>query len=329
MSTETIEQPAVVDGAKIMREANEAERARREGKQPDKAAAAAVVAEEPVKTEEQRRRASGESRKWRELYELRGRLKAYEELGVKTGAKVEEKVAPKADEAPKREAFATQEEYDDARVDYRANQLIEKKLAEKEQATAETGEIQDVIGAVQSQLAEAKNEFKDWDAVIEEGNKTAIPDNFPDFAPVLFGALLSTARAKVPVYNDLLYHFAKNPAELIDLMKRENSAKGMEKKAGERIVSEVMDEFRDLCGDLRAEKKLRTKTDGGKVEETKAAVRASDDAARKPKPEPSESLKTAGGSPTTTGKPDVTKDPAGFMRWENEREKGSGNIRPR
>lgn len=333
MSTAVIETPVaapiVVDGLEIMRKANEAEQLRRQGKVPEP-----VKADEPVKPagheEAAKQRLSGERRKWRELYELRGRIKAYEEMGLQPKPAKAEAAKP-AETVLARADFKTDEEFaaHQRRDEIRAE--AGRVLAERDAAAGETQEITDIRAAMDAQNTVAKEEFADWEKVIEEGNKVALPGELHQYAPVLFISLLKSAKAAVPVYNDLIYHFAKHPDALIALMDREHSAAGMEKSKGERVVASVIEDFRELCGELRAEKRLRTKKDDGIVKSTKAPVRASADAAQaaldalKPAPSESATVKT-GSSPT------IEKPKAGSKEWfdlENQKEKGTGNIRLR
>ena len=99
---------------------------------------------------------------------------------------------PKEIVEPKREAFATEEEFVEAKIQYGVDQGIKKRDAEREEANR--------LERANKRLAEAKEIVPDFEAV------TAANLNWP-------GAVAHYMRGS-DMFAELGYHFAKNPAEL-------------------------------------------------------------------------------------------------------------------
>lgn len=97
---------------------------------------------------------------------------------------------------PKAEDFADEAEYHAAVIDYRVEQKLEAKLAEREQRQAQ----QTAAQAFQSSVIAAREKYADYDTVIT-GSRVGISDAMKE-------ALFASPQA-----GDLLYHLARNPAE--------------------------------------------------------------------------------------------------------------------
>jgi hypothetical protein len=109
---------------------------------------------------------------------------------------------PKAEPAtrPKREAFESQEAYEDAVVDFRVKeQLATEKKAEASRVTQEAErQLNEAAGA---RVDAARKAVPDWEETLE-GAKQVVPIHIQDFM------------RRDEKFAELGYHFAKNPKEL-------------------------------------------------------------------------------------------------------------------
>lgn len=161
-----------------------------------------------------------------EIGELKGRLKAYEELGLvkpgKEGAgSGQSSTGATADPEPQRSQFATDAEHVRALSRWDARQEAAKllgKQTEAQQSTQQLEAYRDHLKAMDAKAAEDMKSIADWDTVAKEAaeNEDAIEFS-PDDHPTLMGLLASS-----DVKAFVLYHFAKNQEELqkmLDLTK--------------------------------------------------------------------------------------------------------------
>lgn len=116
-------------------------------------------------------------------------------------AKLKEQLNPKplVEEAkpPKRDDFETDEAYDDARIDYRADQRISAQRAE-EAAQRETARQAQVVETAKARIAHALDIVPDYAEVTE-----AVDVKVPEF--------VSSYMQESEMFAELGYHFAKNP----------------------------------------------------------------------------------------------------------------------
>lgn len=144
------------------------------------------AAEKPKKTFTQeeldhkmaRERRSWERKKDRELAELKGRL---EELSKKPAAAAKDNSGETTLVAPKRDDYATYEEYLEARADYRTdlrNQERDEKLRkqqEQERTERQTVDRQkELTKLANDRISEGRKEFADFDQVIADAFEEGI-----------------------------------------------------------------------------------------------------------------------------------------------------------
>ena len=305
-----------------LEQSNLADQARREGKEPPKPAAPAEVADEsavekPHQASRSERRLQNRLRE--EIGELRGRLKAYEELGMKPEpARVPP--AAVADPEPERKNFASDAEYNralgrwDARQEVaKATERVETKLTEREQQAAELEQLRADIAASETQAqADIKELFPDWEQV----SKEALDDpDAPEFTPAEHPMLMMMI-ARSDMKARVLYHFAKNPEALESML-------GLTKTPDRQIAA-----FHRLEG--RVEKlydKPKVAQAAGKVQEERATHPAEANAGRSKqstsesdarKPRPSSEVAARGGTA-------VPEEPAvGSAAWMAARNARTG-----
>ena len=302
---------------------NAADQARREGKEVPKPAAAAEVVEEsavekPHQASRSERRLQNRLRE--EIGELRGRLKAYEELGMRPGSVPPAAVAaPVTDPEPQRREFGTDAEYNralgrwDARQEVaKATERVETKLTEREQQAAELEQLRADIAASEIQAqADIKELFPDWEQV----SKDALDDpDAPEFTPAEHPMLMMMI-ARSDMKARVLYHFAKNPEALEGML-------GMTKTPDRQIAA-----FHRLEG--RVEKlydKPKVAQAAGKGQEERATHPAEANAGRSKstsesdarKPRPSSEVAARGGTA-------VPEEPAvGSAAWMAARNARTG-----
>ena len=231
MSTAVVTPPAEpvqFDPKAHFEQRNAAEQARKEGKEPVKAAPAPpgarpaaedgkTAVEEPKHPPEQAPRQSRSARREQnrlreEIGELRGRLAAYEEFGVKPNPAVSTAAAD--DPEPKIQDFASEGEYYRALGRWDARQEVKKAESKLEQRDTQKNELEqlkaDIAAAEAKAQTDIKDLFPDWDEVSE---KSAEDEDAPEFVPAdhpMFMMMLARSDMKARI----LYHFAKNPEEL-------------------------------------------------------------------------------------------------------------------
>ena len=303
---------------------NAADQAHREGKEVPKPAEVAAAAEEPAA--EKPHQASRSERRLQnrlreEIGELRGRLKAYEELGMKPASVAPAAVAsPVADPEPQRKNFASDAEYNralgrwDARQEVaKATERVETKLTEREQQAAEMEQLRADIAASETQAqADIKELFPDWEQVSKDVMDD--PDS-PEYKPADHPMLMMMI-ARSDVRARVLYHFAKNPEALESML-------GMTKTPDRQIAA-----FHRLEG--RVEKlydKPKVAQAAGKGQEERATHPAEANAGRSKqstsesdarKPRPSSEVTARGGTA-------VPEEPvAGSAAWMAARNARTG-----
>ena len=136
-----------------------------------KAAADAAKVATPVAVAEPEKRASGDERKFRSLLSKRDR--EIGELRARLDAALPKPAAAAAaapDAAPKREAFATQELFDDAKLAYGVKRELEKTTA----TAAQAKEISDTLAGYNALIAAAPEKYPDWAETLAAGKDGAL-----------------------------------------------------------------------------------------------------------------------------------------------------------
>lgn len=184
-------------------------------------ASTAVVdpAAEPVK------RASGDERKFRRLLSKRdqeiGELRAkVDQLTPKQAAGAAKTVDTNA--APKREDFASDELFDDARIAHAAQAATKKALDERASEEGLTKEVRDLTASYNERMERGPQKYDDWADVIAGAKGAALNVDLSKECPGLFGAIL-----KSPYNDDCFYHWLKDSSKLqvlIDQYKTDPSA---------------------------------------------------------------------------------------------------------
>lgn len=203
-----------------LKQANERQEAAKSGKlpetpakEPEKATPVIVAPVKDVdrKDDSEHRPSRSQRRTERRLVEeigqLKGRLQAYEELGL-TGRKP---AAPiNSDPEPQREQFATDSEYNRAAGRWDARQEAKKTVAEADKGTKaerEAEAFQAHIVAMDRKAVEDIKGIADWEEVAAAA---ADDDDAPEFPPAEhqeFVQMLAMSDIKAR----MLYHLAKNP----------------------------------------------------------------------------------------------------------------------
>ena len=313
MADATSEQFDAVAHIKAANEAESAIRAGKEAPKPEATKDPAVVPERAPEGEQPHlpRSVRREINRLREeAGELRGRLKAYEELGINRPAAAKAAEATKEDPEPLRKDFGTDADFNRALGRWDARQEVSKAEAKAATKEGQKAEIDALRAEVEASEAKAQTDIKtlfpDWEAV----SKAAADDpEAPEFVPAEHPVLM-TLLARSDVKAHLLYHFAKEPAVLEKLLAMTG------KDQNKQIVA-----FHRLEG---AVERLYAKAPEKKAE--KASETAAERDARKPRP--SESVVVRGGT-ATDGAPSMlladgkTINPA----WKAARNAAAG-LRP-
>jgi hypothetical protein len=121
----------------------------------------------------------------------------------------EERAAPvqkaePTDAAPQRDAFETYEEYIEARAEWKAEQKVQKAIAEiesRQQRSTQEGTQQQRVQQFQAQVQKVRTEVQDFDAVMEAADEVPLTQAMRE-------AILESEVGAL-----LTYHLAKNPAE--------------------------------------------------------------------------------------------------------------------
>lgn len=287
------------DISKFFAERNAREAAARTGKEAPKADGKPIEAkptDEPARSS----KPSGDTRKLfktlRENGELRARLDMLEKQ-VNAG---EEKKAPAADPnaEPKRADFASDQEYADARTDWKAKQTTEAALKDREHTEAQQKEAERISKAFESQMKAAadpeKGGFPDWGDLLKS-SKAANVDIYAA-SPEIFGAFLSSEYAK-----EVMYEWLKKPETLTFILETAKTDKAAALRQFHRLEGRVAREV---------EAKPADKPEKPKPEEKKAAPE------EKPKPRPTASARVNAGEA-------VPESPApGTKAWRDMRNAG-------
>jgi hypothetical protein len=300
------QQEPVFDIAKHMAERNARDTARAAGKEPppvEKPAEAEpekpveAKAEEPVKSS----KPTGDQRKLfktlRENGELRARLAMLEEK-INGATKEAPKAAESASDEPKRFDFATDDEYRDARAEWKAKTTTENVLKAKEVETVQNAEVSRVADQFDKQMRLAQDSYPDWSELLKS-SKAANIDIYAA-APELFGAFISSEYAK-----DVMYEWLKNPETLEFIIDAYKTDPRSALKAFHRMEGRVARE-------VEASSESESKTSKKATEPGKKAAEVEE----KPKPRPTASMR----APAGEAPPD---EPApGTKAWMERRNAG-------
>lgn len=214
---QTVETPDV-KSLDFMQQRNEREAALKAGTPaPEKPAPIEVkpvdtkADSEPPRPSRSERRAQNRLRE--EIGELRGKLAAYEELGVKPA-----QAAPGAeDPEPKRDQFKTDAEHQRALGRWDARQEAKKlvgNVQEEASAAQQRQEWEDHVRAMAAKMTEDIKTLPDWDEVAKDAEEL---EYVPSEHPTLMGFIHSSDLKAF-----ILYHFAKHPDEfqkMLDMSK--------------------------------------------------------------------------------------------------------------
>lgn len=252
----------------------------------NKAAAAAGVTTPPAE-----KRASGDERKFRrqlskrdqEIGELRAKIDALTPKQAAAAAvAVVDPNAPGA--APKREAFASDAAFEEARIAHVAKRELDKREAETERAK----EIRETIAAYNAQIAAGPEKYDDWAETLEAGKGAALSVDLGKECPSLFWAI-----ARSPNAADCFYAWLKDSKKLQGLIDTYKSG-----PQGETAAIVAFHRFEGQVG-----KDAPKKDDAEAVKARDPAKKADDAAAAKPKPKPSAAVSMKGGAAAPDGKP--------------------------
>lgn len=145
-----------------------------------------------------------------EAAELRGRLKAIEELGLSPKKEAEAKA--EVDPEPVRSDFASDAEFQRAVGRWDARQevkTVESQRAKTTEQEAQAKSFNEHCIAMEAKALEDMKTLKDWNQVAEAASGDDAPEFSPAEHPTLMG-LIASSDAKAYV----LYHFAKVPDDL-------------------------------------------------------------------------------------------------------------------
>ena len=185
-----------------------------------------------------------QKRAWRAERKAEKRIEA---LRTEFEAKITQSkpVASVSDDAPKREAFDTYEDYIEARADYRADQKVNKRFEEQEGKQAKKSEelkAKDTEKKFQEQslkrVEDGRKEYSDFDTVVNEAFED---DIIPAGSELHYGIIDSDVGHKIA------YYLGKNKAEaerLLDLSPRALSrelGKLEDRLAAKKPKADVMD----------------------------------------------------------------------------------------
>lgn len=229
------QQQQTFDPAAYIRNANEKEQASRDGKpaesrisaEPGKPAEGGSTAGTDGEGDHQPRLPRSVRREMNrlreQLGETRGRLAAYQEMGVrppaasgKSGETAGAEAKPAADPEPQQKDFATTEEYLRAIGRWEGRKEARKAVREvKDQQNAEQQQQQfaEQIQTMGAKMAEDVKLFDDWDAVAKEASEDPEVEFVPAEHPQLM-TLMALSDVQAGVY----YHLAKHPKEMEALL---------------------------------------------------------------------------------------------------------------
>jgi hypothetical protein len=251
--------------------------------------AAGVVVHVPEK------RASGDERKFRralsrrdiEIGELRAKIDAL--TPKQAAAAAVAAVDPAA--APKREAFASDALYDEARIAHIAKVQLDKSKADE----AQSKHVRDTIAAYNAQIVAGPEKYDDWAETLEAGKGGALSVDLGKECPSLFWAIAQSECAA-----DLFYAWLKDASKLqklIDLYKAGPEGETRAIIAFHRFEGQV-------AKDAPAVSQKERDDAAAKTAKAEAAAKASKDAAAaKPKLKPSAEASVKGGAAAPDGKP--------------------------
>lgn len=137
--------------------------------------------------------------------------------------------------APKLEDFGTYEEYTAALVDFKANALVEKKIAAFKQEIAANTPKEDGLKAVKEaaekrqKLEQARIKYEDFEDVVMRTPQEGGPVITQSMADAIMGS-----EAEI----DLVYHLGKNPEEAFRIAQLPNAA--LQAKAIGRLEAKIV-----------------------------------------------------------------------------------------
>ncbi len=199
------------DAAKFFADRNAREAAARAGKELPK------VEEKPVVAEvEKTAKPSGGQRQLFKAIRENGRLTAENEsfklrleAREKAGKPAEVKADPNAE--PKRADFATDQEFSDARAEWKGAQGAEKVIKSKDEEIKQSAEVKRISESFEAQMKagadESKGGYADWGELLKT-SKAANVDIYAE-APNLFMAFMSSEYAK-----DVMHEWLVKPETL-------------------------------------------------------------------------------------------------------------------
>lgn len=236
---------------------------------------------------EPQKRPSGDERKFQKrLARAEERLRGEfdKKLEDRMSALKPKEVDAKAEgtEAPKREAFATDEAYQDARIAHAA-EIAAKKIVDAERAeNAQSQTIKDAVTGYNERMARGPQKYDDWDDAMKSAKGAALNVDLSAECPALFWAI-----TKSPYNDDVFYSFLKDSTKLQGLIDQ------YRKDPAEAIAA-----FHRLEGRVGKDEIPEKKP---KAEGTTKA----DDAGGAKKPKPSSEVSAKAGTAAPQGAPEM------------------------
>jgi hypothetical protein len=270
----------------------------------ERAKAAAPATETPA-AEQPVKRLSGDERRFRrmlskrdqELGALRAELEALK-------PKVAQPAAAAVPAAPKREDFASDEEFNEAKT----AAAVEKALAKTKADDAQRSKIDQTLAAYNAQIAAGPERYDDWAETLAAGSGAALSVDLGKECPSLLWAITSS-----PYAADCFYAWLKDSTKLQSLIDTY--------KSGAEGPQEAIASFHRFEG--RVGKDAPAKKEEPKPAKAEAKT---EEPVKTAKPKPSAEAQVRGGTAAPDGTPKVmladgTLNPA-WKVWRNQQRRG-------
>jgi hypothetical protein len=293
---ETVEQVQDFNAVEYLKQANETEAAAKAGK-PLPEPVKAVETKEPKPAEGKAAEPTGDgkdddqprlprsarremNRLREEAAELRGRLKAIEELGL--SPKKEQEAKKEADPEPVRTDYSSEADYNRALGRWDARQEVKKVETNREQTAEQQVQakaFQEHCAAMDKKAVEDIKAIKDWDEVQKAvADADEVLEFKPEEHPTLMG-LIASSDTKAYV----LYHFAKVPADLQKMLDL-TSDPGAQIRQFARLEGRIEKLYSTNDSTKAAQASDEPKGDDSKDRKAPAEGNTSERDARKPRP---------------------------------------------
>lgn len=291
------------DVAKHMADRNARDAARAAGKELPKVEPKVEEPKPAVADADKSAKPTGDQRKLfrtlRENGEMRERTRVLEErLAALEGKKTADEPKPAADKEPKRENYSTDQEFNEARAEWKGEQAASKVIQAKEQETAQTVEIQRIAASFEAQMKIAgdvsKGGYADWSELVASSPAAKI-DIYAEM-PEIYMAFMGSEYAK-----DVMHEWLAQPDTLKKLIALYKADPGAALRSFNRFEGKV-------GKDVEAEKP-----------EEKESVKVV--AEEKPKPRPTRSVQAPSGE-APPAEPEIGS--AAWMEKRNSQKRQRG-----